>query len=61
MKKISKARADKMGTLNNALVQAIDESGLQPPDVVLVLRLLVARVESAFIASLTNMGEKHGG
>lgn len=60
MKEISKPRADKMGRLNNRLVELIDKSDLQPPDVVLVLKHLAARIEQAFLISLNSGDEKNG-
>ena len=48
MKEIPKTRKDKMGRLNNQIVELIDKSELTPPEVIAVLRMVANRLEELF-------------
>jgi len=58
MKDMSKAGKDRMGRLNNQIVDLIDKAELNPPEVLLVLKMLINRIEQLFILSLRQKGNK---
>ena len=53
MEAIPQTRKDKMGELNNQIVELVDKSELTPLEVVTVLRMTVARVEQLIELAMT--------
>lgn len=52
MKHPSKASVDRMGKLNNAVVDCLDRTTATPMEVVMVLRQVLARIERYFELSV---------
>ena len=52
MKDTPQASKDRMANLNNALVQALDDSAVAPLEAIATLKLLLARLERAFEVSV---------
>ena len=52
LKDTTQASKDRMGKLNNALIQALDENGISSLETIAVLKLLLARLERAFEISM---------
>jgi len=48
MKEIPKTRKDKMGRLNNQIVELVDKSELTPLETIVVLRMVAIRLEELF-------------
>ena len=48
MKEIPKTRKNKMGAFNNQMVELIDNSGLTPPETIVILRQIANRLEILF-------------
>ena len=48
MKEIPKTRKDRMGRLNNQIVELVDKSELTPPEVIIVLRAMANNLERLF-------------
>jgi len=48
MKEIPKTRKDKMGRLNNQIVELVDKSELTPLEAIVVLRMVAIRLEELF-------------
>jgi len=53
MRDIPKTRKDKMGRLNNQIVELIDKSELTPLEVIVVLRMVANHLEQLFHISTT--------
>uniref|UniRef100_A0A6M3LIG1 Uncharacterized protein n=1 Tax=viral metagenome TaxID=1070528 RepID=A0A6M3LIG1_9ZZZZ len=51
MKEIPKTRTDKMGRLNNQVVELVDKSDLTPLEAIVVLRMVANRLEQLFDVS----------
>lgn len=54
MKEIPKTRKDKMGWLNNRIVELVDKSELTPLEAIVVLRMVANRLEEIFQISVGN-------
>lgn len=51
MKGIPKTRKDKMGRLNNQIVELVDKSELTPLEAIVVLRMVANMLEQLFAIS----------
>lgn len=56
MKEIPKTRKDKMGRLNNQIVELVDKSELTPPEAIVIIRMVANKLEQIF--EISTRGEK---
>jgi len=61
MKDVSKASLDRMGRLNNAMVEVVNKTKATPIEVVTVLRQLAARIEHCLELSVSVKETRNGG